>query len=187
MVELLLVIGIIGILAAIVFVAVIGAQPKAKAASIIMAFESIDSAWDLWKVDTGAVSFPRQSDYDETQCRIACDQWTHDEPCLSLTDLFQNVSERSGWQGPYFGSPPKTPFGTEYTYDNDGDTWPTDGWYAGVNLMIQWCSRVQGDDIRAVAALVDEQIDGGDGDREGKIRWSGSSTGSVRLLLDPGE
>lgn len=187
LIEILVVVGIIAALAAIVFAALVGIQRKARAAQVLATYKEIDKAWDAWLVDNGVSGFLRQDVYDETACRVVCDAWTHDEPCLSLTDLFQNIVGRPGWRGPYLPAIPKTPIGNEYTYDNDGDVWPQDGKSAGVNLMVQWCSDVDGDDVRSAAERIDTEIDDGNGKDNGLVRWSSGNPGSLRLLLDPGE
>lgn len=181
LVELLVVAAILIILSAIGMLSIQGWRAKVDAANAARDFKNIDSAFKLWMIDAGVDYLPRQTDYDNSGA-LPC----QDEPPLSATDLYSNIHGYSGWDGPYLHGLPKTPWGVEYTYDNDGDTWPDDGYNAGVNLMLQWCQRDHGRKAQDIAPRLDQVFDNGDGRSEGRIRWSsGTSSGSLRMLLAP--
>lgn len=181
LIELLVVISIIGLLSVIVMVAVNSARRGAEASKVQSDFRQIRQAFNIWMSDTGITLLPRQNDYD-----IIAAVCGNDEPPISATDLFINASSLPGWSGPYLGTIPKTPWGAEYTYDNDGDQWPTYGSSSGVNLMLQYCNSSNGRRAQALAARIDRNVDNGDGRSSGQIRWSSSSSsGTVRILIAP--
>lgn len=178
LIELLVVIAVIGFLAAVVLVAVNRSRRSADASKVMADHNQIRKAFQIWMLDTGATLLPRQTVYGTTGAVCG-----NDEPAISATDLFSNVQNLSGWSGPYLGSTPKTPWGVEYTYDNDGDTWP--GSNAGVNLYLQWCNSRDGQRVQDFAPKIDARLDNSDGNSSGTIRWSSStSSGSLRLLLE---
>lgn len=181
LIELLVVIAIIGVLASVVFVSLNRARVRADASKVMREFTEIEKAFNFWMLDAGISLLPRQTAYSLSGA-LPC----QDEPALSSTDLFSNVLAYSGWAGPYLGAAPKTPWGVEYTYDNDGDVWPAGGSNAGVNLMLQWCQSDHGRRAQAIAPLVDQNFDNGDGSSSGRVRWStGVSSGSFRILIAP--
>lgn len=181
LIELLVVIAIVGVLSTIVLVSVNGSRRGAEASKVLEAHQTITQAFEIWMGDTGLDLYPDQDEYSTSGAVCG-----NDEPPLSATDLFANVQNLQGWEGPYLQSVPTMPWGAEFTYDNDSDTWPDDGSNAGVNLMMQYCTSANGTRAHRIAERIDRIVDNNDGRTVGKIRWSSStSSGAVRILLSP--
>jgi len=180
LVELIVVIGIIGMLASVILVAVNRTRENADAAKVMGTFREVDRAFNTWLIDVRRNLFPRQTVYGTTGA-LPCQT----DPALSATDLFANVQNLQGWSGPYLPSPPRTPWNVEYTYDNDGDVWPGGGIDAGVNLMLQWCTDADRAEAETIAGYVDRAIDNNDGAGVGRVRWDTVTPGSLRILLAP--
>lgn len=94
LVELMVVIAIIGLLAAVVTVNVIGQMGEARRTKVQADMESIQKAIKLFQVNMGY--YPRQ-----------------------LQDLWQAPSNAGNrWKGPYLEEfPPKDPWGAEYQFE----------------------------------------------------------------------
>ena len=180
LIELLVVIAIIGALASIVLINANKARDRARASHIAATFHQIYLVWRIWQVDTGS-EFIHEDTYGNVNQDAPC----HDEPVLSETDLFQNVSGQGGWDGPYLGTVPKDSWNREYSYDNDNDIWnPPSGKWGGVNMQVQWCSGEE-DKYLKLAPLIDEIYDNGDGPDLGKFRWDVGSQGGYGILIAP--
>lgn len=91
LVEMLLVITIIGILAALVVPKMMGRSEQARQAAARADLAAIKTALDAYEVDNG--SYPK-----------------------SIQDLIQQPRESKNWHGPYLEKIPQDPWGNEYTY-----------------------------------------------------------------------
>lgn len=180
LIELLFVVIIIGILAGITATISVKVIDKARAAKVASEYREIKKAFDVLKFDTGIKKLPRQTAY-RRRGALPC----QDEPALSATDLYLNVKNYPGWNGPYLKTIYKTPWNVEYTYDNDGDKWPRSASTGGVNLMIQWCKKADGRKAQRLAPILDKTFDKSDGRSRGQVRWTTSvSSGTLRILID---
>lgn len=91
LVEMLLVITIIGILAALVVPKMMGRSEQARQAAVRADLSSIKTALDAFEVDNGF--YPK-----------------------NLADLLQQPSDARGWHGPYLDKVPQDPWGNVYVY-----------------------------------------------------------------------
>jgi len=91
LVEMLLVITIIGILAALVIPKMVGRSEQARQAAAHADLSSIKTALDAYEVDNGF--YPK-----------------------SLQDLIQPPSNAKNWHGPYLDNLPVDPWGNPYVY-----------------------------------------------------------------------
>ena len=95
LVEMLLVITIIGILAALVIPKMVGRSEQARQAAAHADLSSIKTALDAYEVDNGF--YPK-----------------------SLQDLIQQPSNARNWHGPYLDNLPVDPWGNPYVYAYPG-------------------------------------------------------------------
>jgi general secretion pathway protein G len=95
LVEMLLVMTIIGILAAIVIPKMVGRSEQARQTAVRADISSIKTALDAFEVDNGF--YPR-----------------------SLQDLFQQPGNAKNWHGPYLENVPQYPWGNPYVYTYPG-------------------------------------------------------------------
>jgi prepilin-type N-terminal cleavage/methylation domain-containing protein len=139
-VELLIVIVVIGILAAITIVAYNGIQDKARATAIVTGIKSIDKAFRALAAEKG----------DST--------WPIDDPLTGVNNpTFDEIIAATTLKNYLQRSPAVAGLATEWAYDNDGDTRSTaacDTTWTGVNITI---SNVP----TAVLQQVDNAIDDG--------------------------
>jgi general secretion pathway protein G len=100
LVELLLVLVILGILAAIVIPKFSGRTEQAKEQAAVTQISTFRTALDAFEVDTG--SYPKGKN--------------------GLVDLIQAPRDAQNWRGPYLQSDtiPKDPWGNDYIYENPG-------------------------------------------------------------------
>ena len=91
LVEMLLVITIIGILAALVIPKMVGRSEQARQAAAHADISSIKTALDAYEVDNGG--YPK-----------------------SLQDLIQQPNNARNWHGPYLDNLPVDPWGNPYVY-----------------------------------------------------------------------
>jgi general secretion pathway protein G len=91
LVEMLLVITIIGILAALVVPKMMGRSEQARQAAARADISSIKTALDAFEVDNGY--YPK-----------------------SLADLIQQPRDAKNWHGPYLDKIPQDPWGNNYEY-----------------------------------------------------------------------
>ena len=91
LVEMLLVVTIIGILAALVIPKIVGRSEQARATAAHADIAGIKTALDAFEVDNGF--YPR-----------------------SLQDLLQAPSNAKNWHGPYLDKLPVDPWGNAYVY-----------------------------------------------------------------------
>ncbi len=98
LVEMLLVLVILGVLAAIVYPKVAGRGKQARATAAQTQIASFKTALDAFEVDNGYYPKGRNG----------------------LLDLVQKPRDAINWRGPYLDSIPKDPWGNDYTYDCPG-------------------------------------------------------------------
>jgi general secretion pathway protein G len=98
LVELLLVITIIGILAAIVVPRMVGRSEQARITAAQADIAAMKTALDAFEVDTG--------DYPKGHG--------------GLMDLIEKPRDSQGWKGPYLDKLPKDPWGNDYVYERPG-------------------------------------------------------------------
>lgn len=93
LVEIMVVVTIIGLLAAVVTPAVMNRLSSAKKKDAFVQIKAIEAACDMYKMDVG--TYPN-----------------------SLNDLVNDTGQ--GWDGPYLknGKIPKDPWGGEFSYEN---------------------------------------------------------------------
>lgn len=160
-VELLIVIVIIGILAAIVIVAYNGITENARASSIADGFKKFEKAMRLYVASEGLSSWPAES-------------------AVSSGGLPAMINNVPGFSN-YMQSAPEIPGVTgNWRYDNDGDSYNgCSQWANGVNIYIG--SFTDG----AMAQRVDDIMD--DGNLTcGKMRWTGDAN-NLLYNLSPDE
>jgi len=92
LVELMLVVIIIGVLAAMVMPRLVGRSEQARIAAGKADISNIDLAMDLYEMDIG--SYPDK-----------------------LEDLRVNPGSNNNWKGPYLKKDPKDPWGRPYKYE----------------------------------------------------------------------
>ena len=97
--EMLLVITIIGILAALVVPKMMGRSEQARQAAARADLAAIKTALDAYEVDNG--SYPK-----------------------SIQDLIQQPRESKNWHGPYLEKIPQDPWGNEYKYVSPAQSAP---------------------------------------------------------------
>jgi general secretion pathway protein G len=95
LVEILLVMTIIGILAAIVIPKMVGRSEQARQTAVRADLSSMKTALDAFEVDNGY--YPR-----------------------SLQELFQQPANAKNWHGPYLDKIPQDPWGNNYLYAYPG-------------------------------------------------------------------
>jgi len=98
LVEMLLVLVILGVLAAIVYPKVAGRGEQARVTSTQTQIASFKTALDAFEVDNGYYPKGRNG----------------------LLDLVQKPRDAVNWRGPYLESIPKDPWGNDYTYECPG-------------------------------------------------------------------
>jgi prepilin-type N-terminal cleavage/methylation domain-containing protein len=154
LIELLVVISIIGVLSTVVLVSVSASREKAKAAKLMSDLKQVEKAFITWGIDEEISEWWHEDEWgaptDEPEISWLIESTSLGEILLSSPDIDTNI----------------------YVYDNDGDTFDTDGdgcadgsLYQGVYLNI-WDQ-----DLLDVIEIVDRKIDGGDGPSCGKIIW----------------
>ncbi|HEY2951775.1 MAG TPA: type II secretion system major pseudopilin GspG [Verrucomicrobiae bacterium] len=98
LIELLLVLVILGVLAAIVVPKFSGRTEQARVTAAITQISSFSTALNAFEVDNGG--FPKGRN--------------------GLADLVQQPRDAQNWHGPYLESIPKDPWGSEYIYECPG-------------------------------------------------------------------
>jgi general secretion pathway protein G len=127
LVELLVVLVILGLLAALAGPRVLNYLSGAKSDTARLQIENFGAALDLYRLDTGA--------YPTTQQGLAA--------------LIANPDRAAGWKGPYLDSRevPKDPWGTAYVYRAPGER----GDYDLISLGPDKAPGGQGDDADIVS------------------------------------
>lgn len=148
-VELLIVIVVIAILAAISIVTYTGIQARAQATAIVSGLNQIDRSMRLWAVDEGFST------------------WPHHYIASGGMPLSELIEENPSLQAYLQGAPEVQGIHTdEWFYDNDSDTKTNCGNnYNGVNIVIRYVTDT------AVAQMVDDYIDDGNLNC-GKVRYT---------------
>jgi len=95
LVEMLLVITIIGILAALVIPKMMGRSEQARQAAVRADISAVKTALDAFEVDSGF--YPK-----------------------NLNDLLQQPRDSKNWRGPYLDKVPQDPWGVPYIYAYPG-------------------------------------------------------------------
>jgi general secretion pathway protein G len=95
LVEMLLVITIIGILAALVIPKMMGRSEQARQAAVRADIAAVKTALDAFEVDSGF--YPK-----------------------NINDLLQAPRDAKNWRGPYLDKIPQDPWGNAYTYAYPG-------------------------------------------------------------------
>jgi general secretion pathway protein G len=98
LVEMLLVLVILGVLAAIVYPKVAGRGEQARQTATQSQIAAFKTALDAFEVDNGYYPKGRNG----------------------LLDLVQKPRDATNWRGPYLESIPKDPWGNEYSYEQPG-------------------------------------------------------------------
>jgi general secretion pathway protein G len=98
LVEMLLVLVILGVLAAIVYPKVAGRGEQARVTSAQTQIAAFKTALDAFEVDNGY--YPKGAN--------------------GLLDLVQKPRDAQNWRGPYMDSIPKDPWGNDYVYECPG-------------------------------------------------------------------
>ena len=98
LVEMLLVITIIGILAALVVPKMMGRSEQARQTAARADIAGVKTALDAYEVDNGY--YPKSRN--------------------SLGDLIQQPSDAKNWRGPYLDKVPVDPWGNAYVYEYPG-------------------------------------------------------------------
>ena len=112
LIELMIVLFILGLLAALVAPRLMGRVGKAKQKTAQAQIQLLATAMDLFHLDVGR--YP-----------------TEDE---GLKVLYQRPEGLSSWSGPYLDKPPpKDPWGRDYNYKCPGDHGPYDLWSWGAD------------------------------------------------------
>lgn len=184
LIELLVAIAIIALLSTIVMAGTGESRKKAQVARVLQEFRAVQNAFIRFQLETNLAALPLQDDYLAAGSPTQCDP---DDVKLSGTDLYENVLSYSGWSGPYLGSVPKTPWGNEYTYDNEGNNWTNNpgDWTYGVNLHMEWCNSSDGARALDFAPRLDALMDNGDGNLTGRVRWGTDiNNDRIKLLID---
>src|SRR5690349_1971381 len=98
LVEMLLVLVILGVLAAIVYPKVAGRSEQARVSAAIAQVAAFKTALEAFEVDNGY--YPKGKG--------------------GLNDLVVKPRDAQNWHGPYLDSIPKDPWGNEYVYECPG-------------------------------------------------------------------
>lgn len=183
--EVIIAVAVLGILSSVVFLYVSRYVPKTQATKVLSDYRATREAFRRWMLDTSLFIYPEEDDYASGTPPFSCE----DEPALSNTDLFSNVTGRAGWNGPYLTRVPRTPWGQQYVYDNDDDTYDftSANKRKGVNFRLVWCNAADGNRHRTMIQYIDEVMDRKDGSETGFVRWSTGSDGVINILLSPNE
>lgn len=154
-VELLIVIVVIGILAAIVIVAYNGVQQRAQAAAVISGIKQVDKAFRLAATDEAAPSWWKDTYFTGAGNPLIADVIT--SPKTSIKKYLPQAPSVNGVT-------------TGWYYDNDGDSRdPAD-------CDLTWNGAIIGIPLASsqVAQAVDNQLDDGNL-RCGKVRYTGNN------------
>jgi len=91
LIELMVVIAIMGLLATVVALNLMGQTYKAKGTKVAADFDTMKKAIQMFKINVGR--YPQQ-----------------------LSELWQAPGNAKGWMGPYIDPNPKDPWGNDYVY-----------------------------------------------------------------------
>ena len=160
LIEILTVIAIIGILATIIVVTMASAREKAKATKLFSDLIQVEKALGAWAIDEEVGVW-----WDE-------DLWgaPTDEPTIAW--LAANTSLGNWMSGnPGIAS-------NLYVYDNDGDTFDTNGDGCADGSIFQGVFlNIWDPNLLDAVDIMDDIMDGGDGPTCGRVVWDPSGTG----------
>ena len=160
-VELLIVIVVIAILAAISIVAYTGIQDRAKASQIISMYSSVDKAFRLVGSDKGWATWPTDGSFG-----------------LGANPTLAAIAGTADFSSYLQAS--VVPTDTNFRYDNDNDTYNGCS-VGGLGVSIYTQTTVS----RAIAEQVDKSID--DGNLScGKVTWN-TSNSEFKIYLSFGQ
>jgi prepilin-type N-terminal cleavage/methylation domain-containing protein len=132
LIEVLIVIGIIGILAGIVIVSFAGAQEKARVAKARVDIKQIHSAIILLQADTNL--WPGHKNPNEIESGAGGNEICPDGCTYKLSDCWSGIicnpnppNNYLGWDGSYMPEIPLDPWDNEYFFDTDYDIDPGSG------------------------------------------------------------
>ena len=152
LVELMISVGIIGILMAASVFSYGNIRNRANASKVAADLQQIKLGWKVWKSTTDAV-YPRENLFPTQNPDYTC----FPEPAISQTNVQLYLEDIY-----------RDPWGRQYTYDNEGDTAiPGGGAGLGVNIVIRWCAG-EGQRYLEIAPRINAIIDG-DGDVAGRL------------------
>lgn len=151
-VELLIVIVVIAILAAVTVVAYDGIQQRARATATATSIKQIDKSFRLYAIDQGWSTWPKDSQLFAVGTNPTIQKLVNDLPGFS--DYLSQAPSVSGLVA------------TDWFYDNNGDVKPACGEKTkGANIVVRLESQT-------LAGLVEDQL-GDDGDLDcGTIRYT---------------
>ena len=148
-VELLIVIVVIAILAAITIVAYNGIQQRARVTALYSGIKQVDKSLHLYLTDRGYTTWPTDSTIDPSV----------PSGNAPIASIIKDTTLNN-----YLQQVPSS--GTNWFYDNDGDTFPAGGMSGGVNLCI--------DSIDSDTATALDKTDDDGNLTTGNIRYNGS-------------
>ena len=167
LIELMISIGIIGILVAASVFSYGNIRDRAQGNKVAADFQQIKLGWEIWKSSSNAV-YPREVGGDNP-----------DVPCYPEPAMDQTVVQ------PFLGDIHRDPWNIRYDYDNDGDSFTGAGSLErGVNVALHWCPG-NGARYLKLAPFIDSTLDGGDGNTTGKVRWftNPNISGGIYFLI----
>lgn len=193
LVELLLVVAIVTVLASVVLPRVSGERKRADPAALAGALDNLQTGTEMFQVDTRSAT---PGELEHLSHRVSRSD-------LDVRDRPYSGQQARGWDGPYIdaslrpGLPPDTASGLESGFQarlcNDlfmvdserlGTGW-ADASVMGSDTTCADFGNLEDGDFVALAVTplthaewrrVDEQVDGGNGENVGRVRWS--NTGS---------
>lgn len=168
-VELLIVIVVIGILAAITIMAYNGIQRRAQIVVTVDGLKKVEKSLRLWMIESGASA------------------WPEEHTAAGGTPFSEMIAEHPEMKDFLQHTPAVAGVGTqEWFYDNDGSMKrpayePCDDMYRGVNIVIRYVS-----DMKIVEGI-NKEIDGNGGGATplacGKVRWHNNGTGGALFFV----
>jgi general secretion pathway protein G len=111
LIEIMMVIVIIGILAAIAIPRYLSYREKGKIGRVLMELRSIETALSVLAVDTGM--WPHKRAVGDVSGN---EVWDLNSPSAGLVATDGGYP---GWKGPYLANVPRDPWGNNYFFDND--------------------------------------------------------------------
>ncbi len=187
LIEMVVVIAIIGILAAVLLPNAFKQIQKSRVARTAEDLHTLKTAWLQLYGDLGR--FPTESDYSHVGVGA--------NPEITKTDIYKPVvfTEDDGWDGPYYDGSGRCPLSSNtsntsstgkkfYLYDNDGDVFDYNSIDSSKGVNVLFFSSDNGD-RRKIMERLDEMLDGGDGIDRGAFRARLSGDGACEYLISP--
>jgi len=150
--ELLVVIGIIGLFAAIVLVSLTGARTSGKATRVLQDFQQLERAILLFADDEGII-----------------DWWSDESFGLGADPTIQNLIDNTGLSV-FLSRAPRPSIGDVYRYNTVSGSYNCNSSQpaVGVNLTLSNVPQIYFD-------IIDESIDSGNGTKCGKVNYVGTT------------